>query len=66
MDKITKEKRRIFKKYMKTKKLTKEENDFCEKNDWHPVDELPLKKDLLTKWKKLEKANPINLALLRN
>jgi len=34
-------KRYIFEKYIKTKKLTKEENDFCEKIDWHPVDELP-------------------------
>ena len=40
---------------MKTKKLTKEEIKFCENNDWHPVDELPLREEFIEKMKKLEK-----------
>lgn len=33
----------IFDNYMRTGKITKEENEFCEEIDWHPVDELPMK-----------------------
>ena len=40
---------------MTTKKLTKEEIIFCEKNDWHPVDELPLREDFIEKMKKIRK-----------
>lgn len=35
----------IFDNYMKTGKITKEENEFCEEIDWHPVDELPMKEE---------------------
>ena len=48
-------KRYIFEKYIKTKKLSKEENDFCEKIDWHPTDELPLREELIAKLKKIRK-----------
>lgn len=30
---------------MRTGKITKEENEFCEEIDWHPVDELPMKEE---------------------
>ncbi|RJQ17098.1 hypothetical protein C4573_03520 [Candidatus Woesearchaeota archaeon] len=45
-------KKAIFEKYLKTKKISDADWLFCEQIDWHPVDELPLKKDYL---KKLEK-----------
>lgn len=48
-------KRYIFEKYIKTKKITKEENDFCEKIDWHPVDELPLREEFIKEIKKIRK-----------
>ena len=48
-------KRYIFEKYLKTKKLTRQENDFCEKIDWHPVDELPLRKEFIEQMKKIRK-----------
>jgi len=48
-------KRYIFEKFLKTKKLTKEENKFCEKRDWHPVDQLHLKEDFVNKMKKIKK-----------
>lgn len=48
-------KRYIFEKFIKTKKLTKEENDFCKRIDWHPVDELPLRKEFIEEMKKIRK-----------
>lgn len=35
----------IFERYVKTGKLSDEDGEFCEKIDWHPVDELPLKEE---------------------
>ena len=48
-------KRYIFEKYLKNEKLTKEEKDFCETIDWHPVDELPLQHDFVEELKKVRK-----------
>jgi len=42
-------KRRIFEEYRKTRKVSKEDEFFCEKIDWHPVDELPLKQEFIKK-----------------
>lgn len=47
-------KKLIFENYIKTGKLSDDEWKFCEKIDWHPVDELPLKKEFK---KTLEKRN---------
>ena len=55
MNKIAKEKDRIFEKFMKSKNLTKQELNFCEINDWHPVDELPLREDFTEKIKSIWK-----------
>ncbi|MCK5630712.1 MAG: hypothetical protein KAI26_08880 [Nanoarchaeota archaeon] len=48
-------KREIFDKYLKTKKISKEDEIFCEEIDWHPVDELPLKEEFVRKIKQIEK-----------
>lgn len=48
-------KRYIFEKYIQTGKLAKDEDEFCEKIDWHPVDELPLKEEFIKKLKKIQK-----------
>ena len=45
----------IFKRYMKTNKITKEDQEFCEEIDWHPVDELPLREDYIKKLQKIAK-----------
>ena len=50
-------KRYLFGKYMKTGRITKEEEEFCEKIDWHPVDEFPLKEEFIKKLKKVEKGS---------
>ena len=51
-------KKLIFENYMKTGKISDEEWEFCEKVDWHPVDELPLKEEF--KKERYDKA--LNLA----
>lgn len=38
-------KKLIFENYIKTGSITDEEWEFCQKIDWHPVDELPLKEE---------------------
>lgn len=48
-------KRYLFEKYLKTKKLNKGEIMFCERIDWHPVDELPIKKEFIEKLGKIRK-----------
>ncbi len=45
-------KRDIFERYIKTRKLSKEDEEFCERIDWHPVDELPLKKEFIEELEK--------------
>ena len=56
-------KKYIFDNYIKTGKMTKEEERFCERIDWHPVDELPLKEDFIKRIKKIQKgrySKPMN------
>jgi len=48
-------KKYIFDSYIKNGKITKEEEKFCEKIDWHPVDELPFKDEFIKKLKKVKK-----------
>jgi hypothetical protein len=45
----------IFEKYMEKRTLGKEDAQFCEDIDWHPVDELPLKKSFVKKLQKISK-----------
>ena len=48
-------KKLIFENYMKSGELSDEEWEFCEKIDWHPVDELPLKKEFIKKLNEIKK-----------
>ena len=48
-------KKLIFESYIKTRDLTDEEWQFCDKIDWHPVDELPLKEEYIEKLKRIKK-----------
>ena len=52
-------KKLIFENYMKTGSLTDEEWEFCEKIDWHPVDELPLKEEFIKRLKSIKKGKYI-------
>ena len=47
-------KKLIFENYIKTGSIIDEEWKFCEKIDWHPVDELPLKKEFVKKLNKIK------------
>ena len=61
-------KKLILEDYMKTGKITDEEWEFCEKIDWHPVDELPLREDFKKEMEKRRKEKGIkfnNIAELR-
>ena len=62
-------KKLIFENYIKTGAITDEEWAFCEKIDWHPVDELPLKEDFKKEIEIRKKEKGIkfkNIAELRN
>lgn len=54
----------IFERYLKTGGLTDEDWEFCEKIDWHPVDELPLKDEFIKKLKNTEKGRFIKVESL--
>lgn len=51
----------IFENYIKTGTLTDEEWEFCEKIDWHPVDELPLKEEYIKKLETIKKEKSIKI-----
>ena len=48
-------KKLIFENYIKTGNLTDEGWKFCEKIDWHPVDELPLKEEFIKKLNEIKR-----------
>lgn len=54
-------KKLIFENYIKTGSITDEEWEFCEKIDWHPVDELPLKEEFKKEMEKRRKEKSIKL-----
>ena len=54
-------KKLIFESYMQTGKINDEEWKVCEKIDWHPVDELPLKDEFIKKLKSIKKEKPVKL-----
>jgi hypothetical protein len=39
--------RDIFEDFMRSGKLSEQDQKFCEKIDWHPVDWLPLREELI-------------------
>ena len=54
-------KREIFERYIKTGTVTDEDWVFCEKIDWHPVDDLPLKDDVAADIRKAKGESSIKL-----
>lgn len=54
-------KKLIFEDYIKTGKLSDKEWEFCEKIDWHPVDELPLKQEFKEELMRRRKEKSIKL-----
>ncbi|MEK6826621.1 MAG: hypothetical protein AABX08_02665 [Nanoarchaeota archaeon] len=54
-------KKLIFENYMKTGKISDSEWEFCERIDWHPVDELPLKEGFIKKLEAIKKEKSIKV-----
>lgn len=52
-------KKRIFEEYIKSGKVSDEDWKFCDKIDWHPVDELPLKEKFVKQLEAAKKEKPI-------
>lgn len=48
-------KRKILEIYIRDKTISEDDAEFCEMIDWHPVDELPIKQELIGKLKKADK-----------
>ena len=51
----------IFEKFIRTGKINKKDLRYCEETDWHPVDELPLKKEFLRKLSETKQEKSINI-----
>ena len=54
-------KKLTFENYMRTGTLTDKEWEFCEKIDWHPVDELPLKEEFRKELEKRKKEKSVRV-----
>ncbi len=58
------QKKIIFENYITTGNITNEEWEFCQKIDWHPVDELPLKEEFKKEMEKRRKGTFIKIKSL--
>ncbi|MBU3913681.1 MAG: hypothetical protein KKE50_06330 [Nanoarchaeota archaeon] len=54
-------KKLIFENYIKIGSITDEEGEFCDKINWHPVDELPLKEEFKKEMERRKKEKSIKL-----
>ena len=48
-------KRDILEKFMKSDEISKEDQEFCDRIDWDPIDELEVREEYIEKLKKVEK-----------
>ncbi|MBU0459273.1 MAG: hypothetical protein KKH52_04800 [Nanoarchaeota archaeon] len=54
-------KKEIFNRYLKTGEITDEDWIFCQKIDWHPVDELPMKEEFIKRLEEAKKETSIRV-----
>jgi len=54
-------KRDILERYKQKREITNEDWEFCERIDWHPVDELPLKEAFVKGLRKTKSEPSIKL-----
>ena len=59
-------KKLIFENYIKIGSITDEEWEFCDKINWHPVDELPLKEEFKKEMERRKKEKSIKLKSISN
>ena len=56
-------KKSLFDRFIKTGTLSKADHEFCDRIDWHPVDELPLKEEFVKELKEIEKGSHSKMTL---
>ena len=56
-------KRDIFEEFIKTGELSAEDQEFCDRIDWYPVDELPLREEYVKKLRQIEKGPHFRMTL---
>ena len=56
-------KKRIFEEFIKTGTVSDEDQNFCDKINWDPIDELEVREEYIKKLKKLEKEPPSRMNL---
>ena len=56
-------KKEIFDNFIKTGKLSKEEEKFCEMTNWDPIDELEVREEYVEKLKRLERGPHSSITL---
>ena len=54
-------KREIFEKYLKNGELSDDDWEFCERVDWYPVDELPLRDGVIERLNEVEEGKFVRL-----
>ena len=59
-------KKLIFENYIKIGSITDEEWEFCDKINWHPVNELPLKEEFKKEMERRKKEKSIKLKSISN
>ena len=52
-------KRRILETYIREKSISEDDAAFCETIDWHPVDELFIRQEVIDKLKKSDKRSAV-------
>ena len=55
-------KREMFVKYLKNGELSDDDWEFCERVDWHPVDELPLRNGVIERMGEAENGKFVRLS----
>ncbi|WP_129597848.1 hypothetical protein [Methanohalophilus profundi] len=54
-------KRKIFETYIRNNTISKSDASFCESIDWHPVDELPVKEEVVDRIKSEDKSSRVKV-----
>ncbi|WP_370575560.1 hypothetical protein [Methanomethylovorans sp.] len=54
-------KRKILEVYIRDKSISEEDAEFCEMIDWHPVDELPIKEEVIERILRSDKNTAVSV-----
>ena len=56
-------KQSIFERFVKTKELSEEDQEFCDKIDWYPIDELEVKEEYAEKLKRVSEGEHLPMTV---